>query len=41
MKKNFTICMYAIGYGISSIWKLGIRNEELGMKEVETGKWVK
>ena len=23
------------------IWKLGIRNEELGMKEVETGKWVK
>ena len=33
--------MYAIGYGISSIWKLVIRNEELGMKEVETGKWVK
>lgn len=23
------------------VWKLGIRNEELGMKEVETGKWVK
>ena len=23
------------------IWKLGMRNEELGMKEVETGKWVK
>ena len=23
------------------IWKLGIRNEELGMKEVESGKWVK
>ena len=23
------------------IWKLGIRNEELGMKEIETGKWVK
>ncbi|MBQ8222942.1 MAG: T9SS type A sorting domain-containing protein [Bacteroidales bacterium] len=23
------------------IWKLGIRNEELGMKCVETGKWVK
>ena len=33
--------MYAIGYGISSIWKLGMRNEELGMKEIETGKWVK
>jgi hypothetical protein len=29
--------MYAIGYGISSIWKLGMWNEELGMKEVETG----
>ena len=23
------------------IWKLGMRNEELGMKEIETGKWVK
>ena len=23
------------------VWKLGIRNEELGMKEVESGKWVK
>jgi hypothetical protein len=23
------------------VWKLGIRNEELGMKEVETGKWIK
>ena len=23
------------------IWKLGIRNEELGIKEVEEGKWVK
>ena len=23
------------------IWKLGMRNEELGMKEVESGKWVK
>ena len=23
------------------VWKLGIRNEELGIKEVETGKWVK
>ena len=23
------------------IWKLGIRNEELGVKEVESGKWVK
>ena len=23
------------------VWKLGIRNEELGMKEVEEGKWVK
>ena len=23
------------------IWKLGIRNEELGIKEVESGKWVK
>ena len=23
------------------VWKLGMRNEELGMKEVETGKWVK
>ena len=23
------------------IWKLGMRNEELGMKEVECGKWVK
>ena len=23
------------------IWKLGMRNEELGMKEVERGKWIK
>ena len=23
------------------IWKLGMRNEELGIKEVEEGKWVK
>ena len=23
------------------VWKLGMRNEELGMKEVESGKWVK
>ena len=23
------------------IWKLGMRNEELGMKEVESGKWIK
>ena len=23
------------------VWKLGMRNEELGMKEIETGKWVK
>ena len=23
------------------VWKLGIRNEELGMKEVESGKWIK
>ena len=23
------------------VWKLGIRNEELGIKEVEEGKWVK
>ena len=23
------------------VWKLGMRNEELGMKEVETGKWIK
>ena len=23
------------------VWKLGMWNEELGMKEVETGKWVK
>ena len=23
------------------VWKLGIRNEELGIKEVESGKWVK
>ena len=23
------------------VWKLGMRNDELGMKEVESGKWVK
>ena len=23
------------------VWKLGMWNEELGMKEVESGKWVK
>ena len=23
------------------VWKLEMRNEELGMKEVESGKWVK
>ena len=23
------------------VWKLGVRNEELGMKEVESGKWIK
>ncbi len=23
------------------VWKLGVRNEELGVKEMESGKWVK
>ena len=23
------------------VWKLGMRNEELGIKEIETGKWIK
>ena len=23
------------------VWKLGMRNEKLGMKEVESGKWIK
>ena len=32
--KKITICMYAIGYGISSIWKLGIRNEGSGNGEM-------
>ncbi len=27
--KKITICMYAIGYGISSIWKLGMKDVEM------------
>ena len=23
------------------VWKLGVRNEELGVKEMESGKWFK